>query len=57
MSSKNQLCENCGENIEGDIYACFECGHPICEMCANTCKKCGEYFCDGCFHDHKNNCK
>lgn len=57
MSKKNQLCENCGENIDNDIYACNECGHPICEICANTCKKCGEYFCDGCYHDHKNNCK
>ncbi|MFX1322151.1 MAG: hypothetical protein ACFFAQ_10960 [Promethearchaeota archaeon] len=56
MSEDFKYCENCGENVEGEIFACYECGNSICEMCANICKNCGEYLCDGCYHDHKKKC-
>ena len=57
MSKENIICENCGENINSDIYACEECNNQICDMCAHICKTCGVYLCDGCYHDHKVNCK
>ncbi|MFX1378306.1 MAG: hypothetical protein ACFFA4_04365 [Promethearchaeota archaeon] len=56
MSEEEVICENCGENISGEIYECVECFTPICEICGNICKKCGEYLCDGCYHDHKIKC-
>ncbi len=55
--SEGEICQNCGENIDGKIYSCEECGNEICDMCSIICKKCGESFCDSCFHDHKKNCK
>jgi len=57
MSEVDELCENCGEAIETDIIECNECGTPMCELCANICRKCKNYFCDGCYHDHKKECK
>jgi len=57
MSEDSKFCENCGENVEDEIFSCYECGNSICDMCANVCKNCGEYLCDGCFHHHKKKCK
>ena len=54
--SKEVICENCGENTSGQLYECVDCFNPLCDECANICKKCGEYLCDGCHHDHKKNC-
>ncbi len=50
------VCENCGENVETEIYECEGCSNQICDTCANICKKCGGYLCDGCYHDHRKNC-
>ena len=49
------LCENCGDEAPDGIIS--ECFNPVCDNCANICKKCGAYLCDGCYHDHKKNCK
>ncbi|MFX0008143.1 MAG: hypothetical protein ACFFAV_15650 [Candidatus Hermodarchaeota archaeon] len=57
MSKEEIICENCGENTSGEIYECVDCFNPVCDECANICKKCGEYLCDGCYQDHKKNCK
>ena len=57
MSKEDIICKNCGENLNSEIYACEECNNQICDMCANICKNCGVYLCDGCYHDHKMDCK
>ncbi|MFX1256654.1 MAG: hypothetical protein ACFFAN_02260 [Promethearchaeota archaeon] len=57
MSKEEQICQNCGENIEDEIYTCYECGNEVCDICSNICSNCDEYFCDGCFAEHEKNCK
>ncbi len=57
MSEEEFMCENCGENTSEEIYECVECFNQICEECANICKNCGKYLCDGCYHDHMKNCR
>jgi hypothetical protein len=57
MSTKEVICENCGENPNDMIYECSECRNQICDNCANICKHCDESFCDGCYYDHKKACK
>jgi hypothetical protein len=56
MNEEDNICENCGEMVEGDIYACEGCGNSICDMCSQICRKCKEYFCDACYIDHKSEC-
>ncbi len=57
MSEEEIICENCGENTSAEIYECVDCFAEICDECANVCKECGEFLCDGCYHDHINKCK
>jgi len=57
MGNEEVVCENCGENPNDILYECSECFHPVCDNCANICRSCGDYFCDGCYHDHKRNCR
>ncbi|MFX1363694.1 MAG: hypothetical protein ACFFCE_09200 [Promethearchaeota archaeon] len=57
MNEEEIICENCGENTSNEIYECADCFNQICEECGNICKKCGKYLCDGCYHDHKKNCR
>lgn len=57
MSEEEVICSNCGENTSAELYECVDCFNQICEECANVCKKCGKYLCDGCYHDHKKNCR
>ncbi len=57
MPSKEVICENCGENPNDRVYDCYECRNQICDNCANVCDNCDESFCDGCYHDHKKDCK
>ena len=55
--TEEELCENCGEELVTGIYECPDCGQPICEMCGNACRKCKDFFCDACYHEHKKGCK
>ncbi len=55
MNGNEIICENCGENIDDDVFACTECGNSICEMCACLCKNCKGVFCEACFSDHRCN--
>ena len=57
MSEEYELCQSCGENTDSELYSCYECGNQICDECSKVCSKCNEYFCDGCFSDHKKKCK
>ena len=57
MSGKEVICENCGENLEPELFECGDCSNQLCNVCANICKKCGNYFCDSCYLDHKSSCK
>lgn len=57
MSSKEVICENCGENPNDQVYDCYECRNQICDNCTNICEHCDESFCDGCYYDHKKACK
>ncbi|MFW9969682.1 MAG: hypothetical protein ACFFDF_05735 [Candidatus Odinarchaeota archaeon] len=57
MNEEEIYCENCGENTSGEIYECIECLSPLCDECANICRACGEYLCDGCYNDHRKHCK
>jgi len=57
MSEEEVVCANCGENTSAELYECVDCFNQICEECANVCKKCGKYLCDGCYHNHKKNCR
>ncbi|MFX0040600.1 MAG: hypothetical protein ACFFAB_14780 [Candidatus Heimdallarchaeota archaeon] len=56
MSEKEMICENCGENTSEEIYECVDCLSPLCDECANICRECGEYLCDGCYNDHSKKC-
>ncbi|UCD01139.1 MAG: hypothetical protein JSV23_09685 [Promethearchaeota archaeon] len=57
MSEEELICENCGDNSSSELYECVDCFNQICEICANICKNCREYLCDGCYYDHKKNCR
>ncbi len=57
MVTKMILCDNCGENIDEKLYACSDCGNTICDVCANVCKHCKDYYCEACHVDHKDDCK
>jgi len=57
MSSKEVICENCGENPNDQVYDCYECRNQIYDNCTNICEHCDESFCDGCYYDHKKACK
>lgn len=57
MTEKEVICENCGENSSLELYECVDCFNQLCDECANICKNCGKYLCDGCYHDHKKNCR
>jgi hypothetical protein len=57
MSEDYPICDNCGENVNGELFTCFECGNTICDVCANICKNCDETFCDSCYAFHKKSCR
>ncbi|MFX0037625.1 MAG: hypothetical protein ACFE9I_18550 [Candidatus Hermodarchaeota archaeon] len=57
MSDEEIICENCGENTSTELYECIECFNQLCEECTNICRICGNNLCDGCYNDHKKNCK
>lgn len=56
MNDEDIICENCGENLSTETYECEECFNQVCEVCANICKNCGGYLCDGCYRDHRKKC-
>lgn len=35
MSEEIIICQNCGENLDTNIFECKECSNQICDTCAN----------------------
>ncbi|MBY9004235.1 MAG: hypothetical protein KGD73_09715 [Candidatus Lokiarchaeota archaeon] len=57
MPKQELICENCGENPNQVFYECIECANQLCDNCVNICPHCNGALCDGCYQDHKKNCK